>query len=49
MRMSASLISFLLDYFHWWPCLFLSISQIMVQYGGRALMFGEPVTDEVIV
>ena len=48
-RLNVSLISFLLDYFHWWPSLVLSLSQIVIQYGGRALMFGEPFNGEVIV
>ena len=47
-RLNVSLISFLLDYFHWWPGLIFTLSQLVIQYGGRALMFGEPFTGEVI-
>ena len=49
MRMNDSVIRFLVDYFHWWPSLILSVAQIPILYGGRALMYGEPFTDQIVV
>ena len=45
MRMNDGLMRFLSDYFHWWPSLILSVAQIPILYGGRALMYGEPFTN----
>ena len=47
-QIHVSLLSFLLDYFHWWPSLLISLSHIVISYGGRALMYDEPITGAIV-